>query len=174
MSGALTVQGRSRNGSCGRPFNCQGSDRRAQSQPIAGSISGATQLSARRQTYQWSRRMPRACRKHAMGYGRRGQRDALSHSLSPYNLNYRKAKQTNTRRSQQNVHFLWDFCELISVIGAFPYLICVCVSQTQIEKKRLTRSRLPPKVKKTRSKSQIFVILSIRRITYTGNHKYLC
>ena len=30
--------------------------------------------------------------------------------------------------------------------GAFPYLICVCVSQTQIEKKRLTRSRLPPKV----------------------------
>ena len=50
MCGALTVQGRSRNGSCGRPFNCQGSDRRAQSQPIAGSISGATQLSARRRT----------------------------------------------------------------------------------------------------------------------------
>ena len=34
------------------------------------------------------------------------------------------------------------------VTGAFPYLICVCVSQTQIEKKRLTRSKLPPKVKK--------------------------
>jgi hypothetical protein len=32
--------------------------------------------------------------------------------------------------------------------GAFPYLICVCESQTQIEKKRLTRSKLPPKVKK--------------------------
>jgi hypothetical protein len=32
--------------------------------------------------------------------------------------------------------------------GAFPYLICVCVSQTQIEKKRLTRSKLPPQVKK--------------------------
>ena len=32
--------------------------------------------------------------------------------------------------------------------GAFPYLICVCESQTQITKIRLTRSRLPPKVKK--------------------------
>jgi hypothetical protein len=32
--------------------------------------------------------------------------------------------------------------------GAFPHLICVCVSQTQIEKKQLTRSRLPPRVKK--------------------------
>jgi hypothetical protein len=76
------------------------------SQPIAGSISGATQLSARRRTYQRSRRMPRACRKHAMGYGRRGRRDASSHSPSPYNLNYRKAKQPNTRRSQQNVRGL--------------------------------------------------------------------
>jgi hypothetical protein len=33
-------------------------------------------------------------------------------------------------------------------IGAFPNLICVCVSQTQIEKKWLSRSRLPPRVKK--------------------------
>jgi len=32
--------------------------------------------------------------------------------------------------------------------GAYPNLICVCVSQTQIEKKRLTRSKLPLKVKK--------------------------
>ena len=38
--------------------------------------------------------------------------------------------------------------EVVYGIGAFPYLICVCVSQTQIEKKRLTRSRLPLKVKK--------------------------
>jgi hypothetical protein len=37
-----------------------------------------------------------------MGYGGRGQRDASIHSPLAYNLNYRKAKQTNTRRSQQN------------------------------------------------------------------------
>ena len=30
----------------------------------------------------------------------------------------------------------------------FPYLICVCESQTQIAKKRLSRSRLPPRFKK--------------------------
>ena len=81
----------------------QGSDQRMQSQPIVGSTLGATQLSARRQTYQQSRRMLGECRKHSMGYERRGRRDASSHSLSPYNLNYHKAKQTNTRRSQQNV-----------------------------------------------------------------------
>ena len=72
----------------------QGSDRRMQSQPYAGSVSGATQLSARRRAYQRSRRMLRACRKHATGYGRRGRRDASSHPLSLYNLNYRKAKQS--------------------------------------------------------------------------------
>jgi len=42
----------------------------------------------------------------------------------------------------------WDVGFVIVESGAFPYLICVCVSQTQIEKKRLTRSKLPPKVKK--------------------------
>jgi hypothetical protein len=35
------------------------------------------------------------------------------------------------------------------VHGAFPYLICVCESQAQIAKKRVTRSRLPPSIKKT-------------------------
>jgi len=47
--------------------------------------------------------------------------------------------------------FLFSFssttrCESFSaeLIGAFPYLmLCLCVSQTQIEKKRLSRSRLP-------------------------------
>jgi hypothetical protein len=31
--------------------------------------------------------------------------------------------------------------------GAFPYLICVCVSQTQIEKKRLTVANCPLRLK---------------------------
>jgi hypothetical protein len=47
----------------------------------------------------------------------------------------------------------------ISESGAFPYLICVSVSQTQIEEKNHYPVADCPLGLKTRSKSQIFVIL---------------
>jgi len=37
------------------------------------------------------------------------------------------------------IHSLRVIC-VVSDIGAFPYLICVCVSQTQIEKKTINSS----------------------------------
>ena len=69
------------------------------------------------------------------------------------------ALYNNEKRHRLEGYFIVDMILSLShqrTFGAFPNLICVCVSQSQIKKKRLARSKLPPKVKKL-----------------VANHKYL-
>jgi len=44
---------------------------------------------------------------------------------------------------------------------SIPYLICVCESQTQINKNRITRSRLPLRVKKPVANRKYYLQFSI-------------
>ena len=61
-------------------------------------------------------------------------------SIIKYKIRLRCAKKLCPANTKKAFH-IWAVTN-----GAFPYLICVCVLQTQIEEKQLSHSRLPKKV----------------------------